>query len=88
MPSPLSILTRRVVLIGATTLATALPAFAQDTVKFGVVTALSRSVRQGRQLIVRGLSLAIDEINAKGGLLGKKVELAWCATTKAIPRRG
>ena len=33
-----------------------------------------QSAKSG-EAIVRGLSLAIDEINAKGGLLGKKVEL-------------
>ena len=33
-----------------------------------------QSAKSG-EAIVRGLSLAVDEINAKGGLLGKKVEL-------------
>ena len=33
-----------------------------------------QSAKSG-EAIVRGLSIAIDEINAKGGLLGKKVEL-------------
>ncbi len=33
-----------------------------------------QSAKSG-EAIVRGLSFAIDEINAKGGVLGKKVEL-------------
>ena len=56
-------------------LAFALPAAAQETVKMGVVAAMSGQSAKSGEAIVRGLSLAIDEINAKGGLLGKKVEL-------------
>ena len=51
------------------------PATAQDTVKLGLVAAMSGQSAKSGEAIVRGLSLAIDEINAKGGLLGKKVEL-------------
>jgi branched-chain amino acid transport system substrate-binding protein len=74
---PTAILTRRAALLGAgaAALALAAPAYAQDTIKFGVVTALSGQSAKGGESIVRGLSLAIDEINAKGGLLGRKVEL-------------
>src|SRR5665647_2190098 len=56
-------------------LAVALPARAEDTVKMGLVAAMSGQSAKSGEAIVRGLSLAIDEINAKGGLLGKKVEL-------------
>jgi branched-chain amino acid transport system substrate-binding protein len=55
--------------------AAALPAKAEDTVKLGLVAAMSGQSAKSGEAIVRGLSLAIDEINAKGGLLGKKVEL-------------
>jgi branched-chain amino acid transport system substrate-binding protein len=74
---PTAILTRRAALLGAgaATLVLAAPAYAQDVIKFGVVTALSGQSAKGGESIVRGLSLAIDEINAKGGLLGRKVEL-------------
>ena len=51
------------------------PAFAQDTVKLGLVAAMSGQSAKSGEAIVRGISIAIDEINAKGGLLGKKVEL-------------
>ena len=49
---------------------------AADTIKIGLVTALSGQSAQAGEAITRGLTLAIDEINAKGGLLGgRKVEL-------------
>jgi branched-chain amino acid transport system substrate-binding protein len=50
------------------------PTQAQDTIKVGVVAAMSGQSAKSGEAIVRGLSLAIDEINVKG-LLGKKVEL-------------
>ena len=43
--------------------------------KLGLVAAMSGQSAKSGEAIVRGLSLAIDEINAKGGVLGKKVEL-------------
>ena len=69
-------LSRRLLLAGAAlSLTIAAPAFAQETVKLGLVAAMSGQSAKSGEAIVRGLSLAIDEINAKGGLLGKKVEL-------------
>jgi branched-chain amino acid transport system substrate-binding protein len=59
----------------ASSFAFALPAHAEDTLKVGVVAAMSGQSAKSGEAIVRGLSLAIDEINAGGGLLGKKVEL-------------
>ena len=59
----------------AATLLAAAPAPAQDTVKLGLVAAMSGQSAKSGEAIVRGLSLAIDEINGKGGVLGKKVEL-------------
>jgi branched-chain amino acid transport system substrate-binding protein len=59
----------------ASSFAFALPANAEETVKVGVVAAMSGQSAKSGEAIVRGLSLAIDEINAGGGLLGKKVEL-------------
>lgn len=50
-------------------------ATAQETIRIGHVAALSGASAQSGEAITRGLTLAIDEINAKGGLLGKKVEL-------------
>jgi branched-chain amino acid transport system substrate-binding protein len=70
-------LSRRLLLTGAALILTAaVPAFAADeTVKLGLVAAMSGQSAKSGEAIVRGLSLAIDEINARGGLLGKKVEL-------------
>src|SRR5438067_10338513 len=57
-------------------LAAALPAFAQETVKIGLVTALSGQSARAGEALTRGLQVAIDEINARGGVLkGRKLEL-------------
>jgi branched-chain amino acid transport system substrate-binding protein len=51
-------------------------AFAADPIKVGEIAALSGASAQSGEAITRGLSVAIDEINAKGGLLGgRQVEL-------------
>ena len=75
---PFSAPTRRLLVAGLPALAiaaTVLPAAAQDTVKLGLVAAMSGQSAKSGEAIVRGLTIALDEINAKGGLLGKKVEL-------------
>ena len=46
------------------------PAAAADPVKIGLVTALSGQSAKAGEAIQRGLTVAIDEINAKGGVLG------------------
>src|SRR3954465_7347594 len=51
------------------TVAAAMPAAAQD-VKIGLVAALSGDSALSGEAITRGLGIAIDEINAKGGVLG------------------
>ena len=73
----ISPLTRRLLLATAAIAAVsiALPATAQETLKLGLVAAMSGQSAKSGEAIVRGLSIALDEINAKGGLLGKKVEL-------------
>jgi len=70
-------LSRRLVIsaVAAATAFMVAPASAQDTLKVGLVAAMSGQSAKSGEAIVRGLSLAIDEINAKGGLLGKKLEL-------------
>jgi branched-chain amino acid transport system substrate-binding protein len=50
-------------------------ASAEDTIKIGLVTALSGQSARAGEAITRGLQVAIDELNAKGGVLGKKFEL-------------
>ncbi len=49
------------------------PAFAADPIRIGQVAALSGASAQSGEAITRGLTLAIDEINAAGGLLGGRM---------------
>lgn len=51
-------------------------ALAAEPIKIGLVTALSGQSALAGEAITRGLTVAIDEINTKGGLLGgRKIEL-------------
>lgn len=52
-----------------------MPARAEDTIKIGLVAALSGGSAKSGEGITRGLSVAIDEVNAEGGVLGRKLEL-------------
>jgi hypothetical protein len=52
----------------------ALPAFAADTIKVGILHSLSGTMAISETVLKDTLLMAIDEINAKGGLLGKKLE--------------
>src|SRR6266702_3217293 len=65
----------------------ALPALAQETIKIGLVTALSGQSARAGEAITRGLQVAIDEINAKGGVLGRKLELVR-RDDEATPAKG
>lgn len=50
-------------------------AWAQDTVKIGLIEPLTGSVAYNGTTAVDGVKLALDEINAKGGVLGKKIDV-------------
>jgi branched-chain amino acid transport system substrate-binding protein len=65
----------------------AAPAWAQSTIKIGLVTALSGQSARAGEAITRGLTVAIDEINAKGGVLGRKLELVR-RDDEATPAKG
>ncbi|OSZ76348.1 urea ABC transporter substrate-binding protein [Hydrogenophaga sp. IBVHS1] len=52
----------------------ALPAHAQSTIKVGVLHSLSGTMAISETVLKDTVLMAIDEINAKGGLLGKKLE--------------
>ena len=74
-----SILRRRTFLTGAFAagLAAAAPfgtASAQEPIKVGLVAALSGQSAKSGEAITRGLSIAIDEINAAGGINGRKIQ--------------
>ena len=55
------------------TLAT--PVWGQGTIKIGVITSLTGSLAAFGEAHKNGYAIALDEINAHGGVLGKKVEL-------------
>jgi len=44
-------------------------------IKIGLVAALTGQSAQSGEAITRGLTIAIDELNAKGGIIGRKVVL-------------
>lgn len=78
MPRQLRVYTptrRALFAAAAALLAMTSAAAAEETIKVGLVAAMSGQSAKSGEAIVRGLSLAIDEINASNGLLGKKVEL-------------
>ena len=61
---------------------------AADPIKIGHVAALSGASAQSGEAITRGLAVAIDEINAKGGLLGgRKLELVQ-RDDESVPPKG
>lgn len=51
------------------------PASAQDTVKFGIITDKTGSAKFYAEPVAEGVILGAKVINAKGGVLGKKIEL-------------
>ncbi|MGI9103655.1 MAG: ABC transporter substrate-binding protein [Terriglobales bacterium] len=51
------------------------PAAAQGTVKIGVITSLTGSQAAFGQAHKNGYTIAVEDINAKGGINGKKIEL-------------
>ena len=81
--------TRRTVLAAsiAAALGGALPALAADPIKIGLVTALSGQSARAGEAITRGLTIAIDELNAAGGVLGRKFELVR-RDDEATPAKG
>jgi branched-chain amino acid transport system substrate-binding protein len=52
-----------------------LPLVGQNTIKIGVITPLTGSQAAFGEAHKNGYLIALDEINAKGGVLGKKIEL-------------
>src|ERR1700747_705649 len=51
------------------------PAAAQETIKVGVIQPLTGAFAASGNYVANGAKIAADEINAKGGVLGKKLEL-------------
>jgi len=63
---------RSISLAAATLLS--VPAWAADTIKVGVLHSLSGTMAISETVLKDTVLMAIDEINAKGGVLGKKLE--------------
>jgi len=59
----------------AATLLTTGAAFAQEPIRVGAINPYSGPVALYGDEVARGYQLAIDEANAKGGVLGRKIEL-------------
>ena len=68
-------LTRRVALGAALLLGLSSTALAEEPIRIGLVTALSGQSAKSGEAISREIGLAIDEINANGGVLGRPLEL-------------
>ena len=51
------------------------PAAAQETIKIGVNQPLTGVVAAAGNMVTAGTKIAAEQINAKGGILGKKLEL-------------
>lgn len=64
-----------------------LPAHAQQTIKIGMTSALTGPYNEYGEGAKRGIELAIERTNAKGGINGKKVELATLLDDQLIPDR-
>ena len=81
---------RRAFLLASATaaLATSLPSLAQEPIKIGLVTALSGQSARAGEAITRGLTVAIDEINAGGGLLGGRKLVLVRRDDEANPQKG
>ena len=62
------------VLFFVLTLGMAVSAFSQDTIKIGVIYDFAGACHMYSEVGVKGIKMAVEEINAKGGILGKKVE--------------
>jgi branched-chain amino acid transport system substrate-binding protein len=66
----------------------ATPAAAQEPIKIGLVTALSGQSARAGEAITRGLTIAIDELNAKGGVLGGRKFVLLRRDDEATPAKG
>ncbi len=52
-----------------------LPVYGAETIKVGLITPLTGNIATFGQSVDKAVRMAVDEINAKGGVLGAKIEL-------------
>jgi branched-chain amino acid transport system substrate-binding protein len=57
------------------TLLVALPAMAEDTIKIGMITDKVGPAKPYAEPVSAGVTFAVKQLNAKGGLLGRQIEL-------------
>jgi branched-chain amino acid transport system substrate-binding protein len=75
---------RRAVLLGVLVLGLLVgPVWAQNTIKVGVVGPRTGTAAATGQAFEEGIKLAVDYVNAKGGVLGKKLEVIFEDTAGA-----
>ena len=67
----------------ASTAVATVSAQAQETIKVGVLHSLSGTMAISETTLKDTMLMLVDDLNAKGGLLGKKVEAAVIAATEA-----
>lgn len=76
MKSKLFNFTRSIVAVAAVgTAMMAMPAFAQNTIKIGMITDKVGVAKAYAEPVAAGVTFAVKELNAKGGILGKQIEL-------------
>jgi branched-chain amino acid transport system substrate-binding protein len=71
------ILTRRTAILGTTAVMAATPlryARAEDTIKIGGIAPITGPAAEAGRFLQNGAAMAVEAINAKGGILGKKLE--------------
>src|ERR1700712_2242908 len=70
-------ITRRMLVVAALSLPSmeAVPGHAEDSIKIGYSEALSGTFAQVGDQGIKSIQFAIDGVNARGGVLGKKLEL-------------
>lgn len=64
-----------------------MPAFASGTIKIGILGPFTGSLAFNAAEMKKGMELALDEANAKGGLFGQPIELVF-GDTEAKPDKG
>ncbi|HCL80435.1 MAG TPA: ABC transporter substrate-binding protein [Synergistaceae bacterium] len=62
------------------------PAFAQETIKIGMLAPLTGFAAADGFSVYESVKIAVDKVNAEGGVLGKKVELV-CYDDAADPKQ-
>ncbi len=68
----------RTILVATSVALLAVPAFAADTLKVGVQAPITGSYANEGQGIENGVRLLAEQINAKGGVMGKQIEVVVC----------